>query len=391
MNQTLPNSAFFLPPLSAENNGVDFLGLRQVNLDMMAELIPATNNVTAYIRPFALLSWIFWKFHDLCDRSGLTQPSSEDMRKFRERIEVLFTWGARLHDAPRIPGKDAEPPADGVDDVPLTFEAWHRVQSSTSLIAALWYGPASKTVTGLGFLEPFRSGFFRATGAGTSMAEALDRVLRTEQQIYSRVIDTLEFVAATENDARALWQCWSVFVPTEAERRCFQSALFDARSVGDYWRPIGKRSSTIALARLHLTQSSLPLDVAPIRQGMYFSMPPGGTVYSVPDELAPARRKWIVLQVRQLQRLALETLLSWCEGKIIAGVADTAMLTLEAERSFRTQALEHSNDGGLARIDRRTRCEHFVPRPFCRLGPHRNPLFSLCLDGRDQHRVHRGR
>src|SRR4026207_2183356 len=110
MNTTLPQSAFFLPSPSSENNGVDFLGLRQANLDMMAGLIPGTNNVTSYIRPFSLLAWTFWKFYGRGERAGRAQPNSDDMRQFRERIEVLFTWGARLDNTPGIPGKQAEPP-----------------------------------------------------------------------------------------------------------------------------------------------------------------------------------------------------------------------------------------------------------------------------------------
>ena len=61
---------------------------------MMAELIPAVNNVTVYIRPFSLLCWIHWKFHGLCVEADIADPTSDDMRAFRERIEVLFTWGA---------------------------------------------------------------------------------------------------------------------------------------------------------------------------------------------------------------------------------------------------------------------------------------------------------
>lgn len=257
MNQTLPTSAFFLPPPSAENSGVDFLGLRQANLDMMADLIPATNNVTGYIRPFSLLCWIFWKFHLLCERSGRSDPSSDDIKAFRERIEVLFTWGARLADAPGIPGKLAEPPATG-SAVPLTFKEWKRVQSSTSLIAALWYGPASKTVTGLGFLEPVASEFFRTFGNGIALAEMLDDLLRTEPEIYRRLLDTLDPVQADEEDALALWIMWGVDTLTEAERDTFRHALCDGKAAGDYRSALGQRSSTIALAMLHLAIAIVP-------------------------------------------------------------------------------------------------------------------------------------
>jgi hypothetical protein len=225
MNIALPQSAFFLPPTSSENNGVDFLGLRQANLDMMAALVPGTNNVTSYIRPFSVLSWIFWKFHGLCEQAGNDRPTSEDVRMFRERIEVLFTWGARLDDTPNIPGKRAEPPS-GAGPVALTFKAWGRVQSSTSLIAALWYGPASKTATGLGFLEPFKAGFFRPTRRGVDLAEALDGVLRTNAGLYARLLDTLVPVSAAEDDARALWapSRRSRDRPHHRRRACAQAA-----------------------------------------------------------------------------------------------------------------------------------------------------------------------
>lgn len=347
MNTSLPQSAFFLPPPSSENNGVDFLGLRQANLDMMAALIPGTNNVTSYIRPFSLLSWIFWKFHGLCEKAGKDQPNSEEVQEFRERVEILFTWGARLEDTPGIPGKQAEPPAGG-GSVLLTFKAWGRVQSSTSLIAALWYGPASKTATGLGFLEPFKGGFFRATGKGVALAEALDGVLRANAGLYSRLLDTLAPVTATEDDARALWTLWGANSPTDAERDAFRDAVFDEGRIGDYSNLLGQRSSTIALARLHLSHCAGAHAAEDIRRGMFFSGRPDGNAYEVPAELRPALRKWIVLQVRQLQRLALESLLSWCERRIIGGLHDTAGLTSEAERLFRTHSSGLDPDDPLA-------------------------------------------
>lgn len=347
MNASLPKFAFFLPPPSSENNGVDFLGLRQANLDMMAALIPGTNNVTSYIRPFSLLAWIFWKFHGLCEEAGIDQPKSEDLRAFRERVEVLFTWGARIEDTPGIPGKQAEPPAGG-GSVPLTFEAWGRVQSSTSLIAALWYGPASKTATGLGFLEPFRGGFFRATGKGIALAEALDSALRTNADLYARLLDTLVPVTATEYDAQALWVLWGVNSPTDAERQEFRGAVFEEGSVGNYSSLLGQRSSTIALARLHLSHCAEALAADDVRRGMFFSGRPDGNAYEVPAELQPALRQWIVLQVRQLQRLALESLLSWCERRVIDGLQDTVGLTAEAERLFRAESFGIDPDNTLA-------------------------------------------
>ena len=314
----------------------------------MADLIPGTNNVTPYVRPFSILSWIYWKFHDLCEQSGKIEPTSEEARLFRERIEVLFTWGARLADIPSIPGKQAEPPPESEGRVELTFEAWKRVQSSTSLIAALWYGPASKTVTGLGFLEPLKPGFFRTAGQGVILAEALDRVLRTNQELYNRVIDRLSPVTATADDARDFWNLWGVESVTDDERQAFRKALYSDAAIGDYARPLGKRSSTIALAKFHLSQSGNALTADDIRRGMYYSMTAGSAVYTVPEKLETARCKWIVLQVRQLQRLALETLLSWCEYRIISGVHDTSALTKDAEHAFAAENFDIDPSANLA-------------------------------------------
>jgi len=347
MTIAFPQSAFFLPPPSSENNGVDFLGLRQANLDMMAALIPGTNNVTAYIRPFSVLSWIFWKFHELCEKARIDKPSSEEMRLFRERIEVLFTWGARVGDTPNIPGKRAEPPSHS-GAVALTFKAWNRVQSSTSLIAALWYGPASKTATGLGFLEPYKAGFFRPTPGGVGLAEALDAVLRTDPALYAKLLDTLAPVSASEHDARALWALWGASSPTVTEQQVFQEALFQESAAGDYTTPLGQRSSTLELARLHLSQAAGALSAVEIRRGMFFSLRPDGSTYGVPDALDPARRKWVILQVRQLQRLALESLLSWCEQRIIAGLHDTVGLTAELERLLRAESFGLNADEPLS-------------------------------------------
>src|SRR5690606_29499435 len=146
------------------------------------------------------------------------------LRAFRERIEVLFTWGARLDDYPGIPGKQANPPASESPLLPLTFEDWRRVQSSTSLIAALWYGPASKTATGLGFLMPVprKPGFFRTVERGIGLAKALDEVLRTDEPRYQRLLATLKPVAASEEDARALWELWSPAAVTVSEQEAFK-------------------------------------------------------------------------------------------------------------------------------------------------------------------------
>ncbi|MCF4098641.1 hypothetical protein [Maritalea mediterranea] len=320
MNIELPQKPFFLAPLDRENSGVDFLGLRQANLDMMGEMIPSINNVTSYIRPFSLMSWVYWKFHDLCEEAGIEEANSDDLKLFRERIEVLFTWGASHHEtSERIPGIWATPPPDKDGVKPLSFDAWGRVQSSTSLIAALWYGPALKTVTGLGFLSPIpgRRGFFRVSSAGAALAQSLDKKLREDGGRYDRLLATLDPVEANKGDAIALWSLWSPETVEHKEMAIFSSALMTEEAVGLNDTLLSKRSTTLSLARHHLQEAGTPQSIPEIRRGMCFSIRTDGSTYDIPAVLEKCRRKWLTLQMRQLQRLALETLLGWCEDQIL--------------------------------------------------------------------------
>ncbi len=382
MTLQLPEKPFFLPPRNGENSGVDFLGLRQTNLDMMAEMIPSLNNVTNYIRPFALLSWLFWKFPQLCRDAGMDAPSRKDIDQFREKIEVLFSWGASLHETSgRIPGTGATPPPSLPDGtVELTFAAWKRITSSTSLIAALWYGPASKAVTGLGFLAPIpgRTGFFRVTASGQRLAEAFDEIVREDADRYATILATLDETKATKQDAIALWQIWAPETVSSAESEVFSTSLYSEDDVGNDSRLIGKRSTTLALVMHHLNCSSSALSTSDIRQGMALSSLPNGDLYLPPEHLIKARDSWLTLQMRQLQRLSMECLLSWCEGQILdAHGNDTDRMASRFAESWHSSdhelgeqnsvsavlaSLEEkiSNDGGFLEAVRASS----VPNPF---------------------------
>lgn len=345
-----PDYPFFLPPRTGENKGVDFLGLRQTNLDMMAEMIPSINNVTDYIRPFSLVCWVFWKFYALCSEKGLEEASPEDINRFRERIEVLFSWGASMHQTRgRIPGTGAKRPASSDDGrYPLTFKDWKRRQSSTSLIAALWYGPATKIVTGLGFLMPVpgKTGLFRVTGLGIHLAEALDAHLRSDDGVYHRLLATLDPVAGSEEDAIALWKIWTPDLILDAERAAFLPALFSEDEIGELRSLIGKRSTTLALAIEYLRRCSAPANVSDVRHGMALSVAQDGSRYTVPDLLVPVRNSWLSLQMRQLQRLSMESILSWCENCILTDrVHDTATMAQRFSDSW--DSADKENGGTL--------------------------------------------
>jgi len=145
--------------------------------------------------------------------------------------------------------------------------------------------------------------------------------------LYARLLDTLATVRANEEDARSLWSLWGVTGLTDEERSAFKAALYQDSAVGDYASSLGKRSSTIALARSQLLAAS-PQSPVQMRRAMYYAE------NGCPEALKTARCKWIVLQMRQLQRLAFESLLSWCEHKTLKDVHDTTAMTNDLEAAF---------------------------------------------------------
>src|SRR5260370_30750902 len=61
------------PPASIPKfGGVDPLGLRQINFDLMDEVLPGLNNVARHIRPFVVVAWAWRRANQLAESSGKT-------------------------------------------------------------------------------------------------------------------------------------------------------------------------------------------------------------------------------------------------------------------------------------------------------------------------------
>jgi len=313
MSISLPRGPYFVPPYKPATGGVDFLGLRQVNLDMMAACLPGINNVTFHIRPFSLLSWIHWKFHALALEAGIKDPSRSQFAAFSEKVETLFTWGHQLHGIAGVPGRESRPPASNNDRVTLSFSDWRRTAENTSLMAAVQYGPASKTTGGLGLLEPLEGGFHRVCGEGVALAETLDRSI--VHRNAAQIVASLDADRATADEARDLFAAWRVDRPSKKERDAFRRVFFDPQRAADD-SLIGRRSGTIQLILDFLSTAGGSTEGA-IRRGLTYLHLGSGRAVEVRAHLSAARQRWFVLQVRQAQRLAFESLFAWLERRIL--------------------------------------------------------------------------
>lgn len=326
--KSLPDEPFFIPRFKLETGGVNFLGMRQTNLDLREKCLPGFSNSTVQLRPFSVMCWVYWKLNQLAEASGRDSITNSQARGFREKSEVLFTWGHKLKGFEGLPGISFGPPLERHGKVSLTFQDWHRIPSSTGLMAAVNYGPALKTTIGLGFLNPIESEVFQPIGPGVKLARALDEQL--QQCGLPSVLDGLDINAGTAEDALEAFNGWNVAEPSPKEQAAFRTAFYDPSRI-DSTVSIGLRSATVSLILHVLEHAGIAMTVEEIRRGMFWGGAALPSLTLSPAENA-ARHRWIVFQVRQAQRIAMEALLAWVEKRIIRnGDRDTEALAVAAE------------------------------------------------------------
>jgi len=281
---------------------------------MMESCLPGINNYNLYVRGFSVIAWIYWKYFKLAEEMGIEQPSESQLGIFKDKVEILFTWGHHGLNLPKIPGITSKPPKTD-EAVELSFSAWTRSIDNTSLMAAPNYGPASKNTGGLGFIAPVSGAFYKVCGNGIKLAEALD-VQLAKRTSYA-LITTLNPVNGDEGNAKDLLPSWDVRTPSLDEQKYFQSSFYNQNEIGCTTK-IGLRSATLSLIMKILDYADTPLSEAELRVAMAYGKLPQRDYLPLSGNLETARLRWLILQVRQAQRLALESIFSWTERRIMS-------------------------------------------------------------------------
>jgi hypothetical protein len=130
------------------------------------------------------------------------------------------------------------------------------------------------------------------------------------------IINDLNINEATEADADELYKSWDIHGASKAEKEAFLKAFIDKSQINDD-TSIGHRTATIELLTLVLKNNKNKMNIHDLRVNMAYGFNSEGKFIDFNQSLKNAQYRWLVLQIRQAQRFALEGLFSWIEYMIL--------------------------------------------------------------------------
>ena len=280
--------------------GVDPLGLRQINFDLMDQVLPGLNNVARHIRPFMVVTWAWRRSIAIAQDSGRASVAVDaQLRDFVDRIEVIYVWSQLLRDPNAdLPGRDVLGPIVKAGRFTFGGEAWKKRrktrENSTSLMAAINYGPGLRSM-GLLTRSPQNSKVMEPAAWANPALDALDRALGDD--LDHDAFSSFGKVTATEDEVLRWGKAWALEKYTKSEQRVFAEALFGPRS--EHLRQLG--------IELVIAAAPTSSNVATVRRRM--AGPP--TRLRLTEAQLATVANWRRVQCRQLFRLSLETLFYW--------------------------------------------------------------------------------
>lgn len=281
--------------------GVDPLGLRQINFDLMDQVFPGLNNVARHIRPFVVTTWAWRRAKQLAENEHYDRIQIEKLRDFVDRIEVIYTWSQFLRDTNAdLPGRQVLTKL--VESESWTFggEAWLKRRKdrrySTAFSAPITYGPGLKT---FGWLATHRenSDVLIPLPESAPALDAFEQEIADE--LHHPAFSHLGEVSVNATDVLRWAEKWALDRPTEAEKSVMADMLMGMKAP-----MLRQNGCSLTLAAAGHVGTSEPSDIRVAMSGTPSNFRPD-------DKLVPAALAWRRVQVRQLFRLSLEALLTW--------------------------------------------------------------------------------
>ena len=286
--------------------GVDPLGLRQINFDLMDQVIFGLNNVARHIRPFVVVTWAWRRARQLAESLSVSQIKIDDLRDFVDRIEVIYTWSQFLRDPDAdLPGRRVFSSIIQSDQFVFGGPSWRSFRKSrrysTAFTAPITYGPSLKT---LGWVERHRdnSDVLIPTPASKDALDAFEA--RIKSRLDHPAFSQFGKVTVTKRDAKRWAAAWALDDISAAEKKTMAEMLVGPRA------PLArKQGCELMIAAVTRTGKT---DVKRVR----WTMTGRPSKFVPPADLFGAFEKWRRVQVRQLFRLSLEAFLYWIMWQI---------------------------------------------------------------------------
>lgn len=291
--------------LKLDESGVDPIGLRQINLDLMDATVPGINNVTQHVRPYTFMAWAWWRASQY---AGQEDTIPEKIIDLVERYEAIYAWSNSLAGTPFrgevAVRKHLNPKADSGT---FTFEgqAWSDYKKQkTGFMAPTEYGPSIKSVH---FLTPKGALFDWALEAMPAI-KVIDGIVSST--LPARLLEPNP-PTITLDDIRPLAAALPIDDPSVEEMDVFRHLFYEIGGHDRAGKDARRRKATIDLMRSILIGEG-PMDIDDIRKRFAVNGKP------VPyegdaDEMTNAALLLCHLQARQLQRLATESMMLWVE------------------------------------------------------------------------------
>lgn len=291
----------FTPASALRLGGVDPLGLRQLNFDLMDQVFPGLNNVARHIRPFVVVAWAWRRGKQIAEAQKLARIPVDDLRDFVDRIEVIYALSQFLRDPNAdLPGKQVLANRLHMESWTFGGHAWRKRreerQYSTAFTAPINYGPALKT---LGWVEPHHehSNVLIPTAAANPALDAFEALI--QDHLDHAAFSQFGSVEVTSEEARTWADDWALDSLTEAEKRftaevlCGERAPKNRQKGGALMLEAAAYAATSGVSKIRRAMAGAPSNFSP----------------SI--ELRGALEAWRRVQVRQLFRLLLEALFHW--------------------------------------------------------------------------------
>lgn len=310
--------ARWVSPLVPSLSGIDPLGMRQTNFDLMDKVLPGLNNTARHIRPFTVVAWAWWKAARLASATGRKKIAPDLLVNFVDRIEVVFAWSQFVRSSSaELPGRNVLAPLINAERYKFGGALWksrrRERRYSTALSAPVNYGPSLKN---LGWIGPHgrERTVFIPNDAAIPAIEALD--VRLQSCLDHPLFTSFDEVTVEQSLVDEVGEAWAMERLTEPERRFVRDTL-----VGELSRPVLKQG--ISLVSQALRSFDSEPGIPDLRRTM--AEPDSGIIHS--SSLVPTSVAWKVIQLRQVFRLAMESLLHWAVLKLRDGTHTTAQLT----------------------------------------------------------------